>query len=161
MYRTNLEGTTTRTAFYLCILDEKLDRTNYAKEIQLSQVFSAFSALAILISCLGLLGLVSFMVERRTKEIGIRKILGASEYNILRLFLKEFLFLVVISNAIALPIAYWGIHQWLESFAYRTQAEITLFAGTGLLTLSITGITVGFLILKNARRNPVDALRYE
>ena len=63
--------------------------------------------------CLGLLGLVSFIVERRTKEIGIRKVLGASEYDILRLFLKEFLFLVVISNAIALPIAYWGIHQWL------------------------------------------------
>ena len=147
--------------FTYAFLDEKLNRTNYAKEIQLSQVFSAFSALAILISCLGLLGLVSFMVERRTKEIGIRKVLGASEYNILRLFLKEFLFLVIISNVIALPIAYWGIHQWLESFAYRTQAEITIFAGTGLLTLFITGITVGFLIMKNARKNPVDALRYE
>lgn len=147
--------------FTYAFLDEKLDRTNYAKEIQLSQVFSAFSTLAILISCLGLLGLVSFMVERRTKEIGIRKVLGASEYGILRLFLKEFLFLVSIANAIALPIAYWGIHQWLESFAYRTQAEITIFAGTGLLTLFITGIAVGFLILKNARRNPVKALRYE
>ena len=148
-------------SFTYTFLDEKLDQTNYAKEIQLGHVFSAFSALAILISCLGLLGLVSFMVERRTKEIGIRKALGASAYDILRLFLRESLFLVVISNVIALPIAYWGIHQWLESFAYRTQVEFTIFAGTGLLTLFITGITTGFLILNNARKNPVEALTYE
>ncbi len=133
----------------------------YAGEARMSQLFRLFSAIAILIGSLGLFGLVSFMAAQRTKEIGVRKVLGASVADIIGLFSKEFATLILIAFFIAAPIAYFAMNDWLENFAYRINLGLSVFLLTLIVTFVIAGITVGHRAVKAALANPVEALRYE
>ena len=120
-----------------------------------------FAGLAILIACLGLFGLASFTTEQRTKEIGIRKVLGASTGGIITLLSKDFMILVVISNIIAWPIAYYSMNNWLQDFAYRIDIDLLIFLATAILSILIALFTVSFKTTKAAIANPVESLRYE
>lgn len=146
--------------FEYFFLDENFERQYYAEQ-RLSKVFNIFSAGSIVIAVIGLFGLVSFMVVTRTKEIGIRKVLGANVLNILRLLSTEFLWLVLIANLIAIPIVWYLANQWLQGFAYRTTLNLTLFAIPILGALAITLITVAIQTIKAAIADPIDSLRYE
>ena len=108
-----------------------------------------------------MMGLTAFMVEQRAKEIGIRKVMGVSVRGIVMLLSKDFVKLVVIANAIAWPVAYWAMRDWLENFAYRIEQSWVVFALSGGVTLVLALLTVGYQVWKAARANPVDALRYE
>jgi putative ABC transport system permease protein len=141
-------------------LDDDLDNL-YRTEQRMGKIVGYFSFLAIIISCLGLIGLSSFMTERRTKEIGIRKANGAKSIEIFSLLSKEYILWVLISIIIASPIAWYAMHKWLENFAYKTELSWWIFALAGLLALGIALLTVSWQSLKAARRNPVEALRYE
>jgi putative ABC transport system permease protein len=141
-------------------LDENFDKL-YGAEQKLSRLFSAFSFLAILIACLGLFGLASFASEQRTKEIGVRKTLGASVANIVLLFSREFTRWVLVANVLAWPIAYFAMSRWLQSFAYRVDIRLWMFLLAASLALAIALLTVSFQAMKAALANPVDALRYE
>jgi putative ABC transport system permease protein len=117
--------------------------------------------LAIFISCLGLFGLASFMAQRRTKEIGIRKILGASGTRICLLLSREFLKWVILANFIAWPIAYIFMQQWLQNFAFRINIGLWIFVFSAGLSLFITILTISYQSIKSAFSNPVESLRYE
>ena len=133
----------------------------YREEERFNKIFFYSASLAIFLSCLGLFGLTSFMVQRRTKEIGIRKVCGASISNITRLLVKSFTKWVVIANIIAWPIAYFYVSKWLENFAYRTSIGIETFIMSALLVLMIAVLAVSFKVLKASLSNPVEALKYE
>jgi len=133
----------------------------YANEIYTQQIFSAFSMLAIIIASLGLFGLSAFVIEQRTKEIGIRKVLGASVQNVLLLVSKEFLLLVVIAFIISIPVAWWAMQKWLEGYAYRINISWWMFALAGILAIFIALVTVSFQAIKAAIANPVKSLRTE
>jgi putative ABC transport system permease protein len=154
-----VEITPTQTFDYF-FLDEAFDK-QYRDDEKLGIILSNFSVLAILIACLGLFGLASFTVEKRTKEIGIRKSLGASVFSIILLLLKEFTKLILLANVIAWPIAYFTMNRWLQNYAYRIEIGLSAFALAGLIVLLIALLTVGYQAMKAARSNPVDALRYE
>jgi len=141
-------------------LDEALDGL-YRSEQRIGTLFRYFSILAILISCLGLLGLASFMAEQRTKEIGIRKVLGATASNIVALLSKEFTKWVIVANIIAWPIAYFTLSKWLQSYAYKTNVALWSFVLSGALALLIALATVSYQSIKAALANPADSLRYE
>jgi putative ABC transport system permease protein len=134
---------------------------NYRDDKRLGILFTIFSLLTVFVACLGLFGLAAFSAERRTKEIGIRKALGASVTGIIRLLCREIVVLVVIANAVAWPVAYLAIDRWLETFAYRTNITLTIFILSGLLVLFIALATVSYQSIKAALANPVDSLRYE
>lgn len=134
---------------------------NYHDDRKLGTLFGIFSLLTVFLACLGLFGLAAFNAERRTKEIGIRKTLGASVAGILRLLCKEIVVLVAIANAVAWPVAYLVINRWLETFAYRTRITITLFLFSGILVLLIALTTIAYQSAKAALANPVESLRYE
>ena len=121
----------------------------------------SISVLVILIACLGLVGLSIFTAKRRTKEIGIRKVLGASVNSLFALLSKEFLWLVIIAFLISTPLAWWAMNNWLQNFAYRTSISWWVFAVAGLSALSIALITVSVQSLKAAIANPVKSLRTE
>jgi putative ABC transport system permease protein len=146
--------------FEYSFLDEDFDHLYRAEQLR-GKIFGAFALLAILIACLGLFGLAAFTAEQRTKEIGIRKVLGAAEAQIVFLLSKEFILLVLIANLVAWPVAYWAMHNWLQDFAYRTPLGLELFVFGGLLALVISLLTVSFQAIKAALTNPVEALRYE
>jgi putative ABC transport system permease protein len=146
--------------FEYFFLDDNLDRM-YKSEDRLRQVFLTFTFLAIFIACLGLSGLTAFTAEQRTKEIGIRKILGASVPGVVLLLSKEFMKWVLIANAIAWPVTYFAMGRWLENFAYRISLGWAAFIVSAALALGIALITVGFQAAKAALANPADALRYE
>ena len=141
-------------------LDARFDRL-YARERTQQILFSMFAGIAILISCLGLFGLSMFMAEQRTKEIGIRKVLGASEVSLVALFSKDFLKLVVAALLIASPVAWYAMHTWLNDFAYRTDIHWWVFLLAGGLTVGIALLTVSFQSVKAALMNPVKSLRSE
>ena len=141
-------------------VDEEFARM-YENETQVAQLVEKFSALAILITCVGLYGLASFLSEQRTKEIGIRKTLGASDTQILTLLLSVFAKLLVIACIVGLPVAYYFSNQWLQSFVYRTDFSFLVFmSAIGMIGL-ITMVTVGFESLKASMANPVNALKHE
>jgi putative ABC transport system permease protein len=140
--------------------DENFEET-YRAEIQSGKVFTIFAVLAIVIACLGLFGLAAFMAEQKTKEIGIRKVLGATIPNIVSMLSKEFLILVALANLIAWPAAYFIMNNWLEDFAYRTEISIDVFLIAGLVVLVIALITVAYQAIKAATANPVKSIRYE
>ena len=119
------------------------------------------TGLSITISCLGLLGLVVYTTERRTKEIGIRKVLGASLGQLNLLLCKEFLILVVIAFAIATPIAWYGVNYWLEEFAYKTEMSWWIFILSGITMLLITSVIMSIRTIAKANANPVESLRTE
>ncbi len=146
--------------FEFHFLDQQID-AQYGSERRLGKLFAAFALLAILISCLGLLGLVAFTAEQRTKEIGIRKALGASVPRILNLLCREYLLLVILANGIAWPIATIAMRRWLQGFVYRASIGAELFLLSGLSAMAIALLTVGFQAIRAARANPVDSLRYE
>ena len=146
--------------FNFKFLDEAY-QAQYVSERRISQLSRYFAGLAILISCLGLFGLSMFTAEQRTKEIGIRKVLGASVVGITSLLAKDFLKLVVVAIVIASPIAYWGMNQWLADFAYRIDIQWWMFAGAGLSAVAIAFLTVSFQSVKAALANPVKSLRSE
>jgi putative ABC transport system permease protein len=133
----------------------------YSSEQRLGKIFSVFSGLGIFIACLGLLALASFMAERRTKEIGVRKVLGATVSEIAVLLSREFVKWVGIAALIAWPLAYYAMHRWLQGFAYRTGIGIGLFILSSLLALLIAIATVSFQAIRAARQNPVNSLRNE
>jgi ABC-type antimicrobial peptide transport system permease subunit len=133
----------------------------FATEERIGKLAGFFAILAILISCLGLFGLASFVAEQRTKEIGIRKVLGATILGVWQLLSKEFLLLVSISLLIALPIAYYFMNKWLQNYEYRTEISWWIFGVVVLATLLITILTVSFQAIKAAIANPVKSLRTE
>ena len=133
----------------------------YADVQRTGRIFSTFAFLAVIIACLGLLALSSFMTAQRTKEIGIRKVLGASVPNVTFILSKKFLMLVVLSNIIAWPVSYYFMNKWLEDFAYRIELSWWMFVLSGGLALVIALVTVSFQAIKAATANPVESLRYE
>ncbi len=141
-------------------LDEFFDR-QYKKDIQTAEILSLFTFLSIFISCLGLIGLSSLMTIQRTKEIGVRKVLGASIKSLLVLLSKEFLKWVIFANVIAVPVAYYFINKWLQNFAYRIEISWWVFALAGGIAFLIAFVTISFQAIKAATANPVKSLRYE
>jgi putative ABC transport system permease protein len=133
----------------------------FASETRIGNLAAVFAGLAIFISCLGLFGLASFVAEQRTKEIGVRKVLGAGVFSLWALLSKDFLRLVVLSMFIAMPLVFIGMHRWLEQYAYRTTLSWWIFAAAGAGILLITLLTVTFQSLKAALMNPVHSLRTE
>jgi len=133
----------------------------YITEQTMEKLFNVFSILSIVISCLGLFGLATFAAQQRIKEIGIRKVLGASEAGIATLLSKDFIQLVLISFVIAFPVAWWAMNKWLQSFAYRINISWWVFAVAGLAALLIALLTVSFQAIKAAIANPVKSLRTE
>jgi len=141
-------------------MDESYNQL-YESEQRLGRAFNVFTILALLIACIGLFGLVSHSVVRRTKEIGIRKVLGASIDNIVLLISKDFLRLILIAFVIAIPITFYAMSQWLENFAYRIQISWWVFALTGIVVIGIAFLTVSFQSIKAALANPIDSLHNE
>lgn len=133
----------------------------YRAEERLSMIFVYFTVLALVIACLGLFGLAAFVSQRRAKEIGIRKVLGANVAQIVLLLLKEFVILVGVANIIAWPLAYVLMRGWLQNFAYRISISPVIFIIAGLLALTLAVLTVGFQSLKSATTDPVKSIRYE
>ena len=160
MLKSTWEKVAPDSPFELSFLDESLNQ-QYANEVYWFRVLSHSALVAVLLSCLGLFGLASLAVARRTKEIGIRKVLGASVHHVMWLFSRDFIKLLLVANIIAYPVAYWMMNQWLTNFAYRIELGIGVFGVAGILTLLVALLTVNFQTLKAARRNPVDALRDE
>lgn len=146
--------------FEYTFLDAEVQK-QYETEVILSQIINSFTLIAILISCLGLFGLAAFSAEQRNKEIGIRKVLGASVTGIVGLLSKDFLKLVIISFIIAIPIAWYGMSKWLQAFAYRIPLSWWMFALAGVLAVLIALITVSSQAIKAALMNPVKSLKTE
>ncbi|WP_288426718.1 ABC transporter permease [uncultured Spirosoma sp.] len=146
--------------FEFSFLDEQYDR-QYRADDRFGQLFGFFTLLAVLVSCLGLLGLVTFTAQQRKKEIGVRKVLGASVTSIVALLSRDFLKLVFIAIVVASPIAWYAMHQWLQDFAYRIDISWWIFALAGLLAVGIALLTVSFQSIKAALVNPVKSLRSE
>ena len=141
-------------------LDEKINNF-YRQENQLSQLYKIFAAIAIFISCLGLYGLVSFMAVQRTKEVGIRKVLGATVGKIIYLFSKEFTLLIGIAFLIAGPVAYYVMNGWLQNFTFRIRLGVSIFLVAIVLSIVIAWVTVGYRAVRAALANPVKSLRTE
>jgi putative ABC transport system permease protein len=141
-------------------LDERLTRL-YSSDEKLGQVFSKFSFIALFITCIGLFGISILAIEHRTKEIGIRKVLGATVSNIVTMLSKDFLKLVLIAAVIAFPVAGWAMNKWLQDFAFRINLSLWLFLLPGLVVLVIALLTISFQSIKAALSNPVNSLRSE
>ena len=141
-------------------IDEEFE-SNYSFEQRLGALFTYFSLLAVFISCLGVFGLMAFTAERNTKEIGIRKVLGASVAGIVFLLTKQFVKWILIANMVAWPVAYFAINKWLQNFAYRTSIDIWIFMLAAALAITIALITVSYQSIKAGKADPVEALRYE
>ena len=146
--------------FEYSFLDSEVQK-QYETEATLSQIINSFTLVAIVISCLGLFGLAAFSAEQRSKEIGIRKVLGASISGIVALLSKDFLKLVLVALVIATPIAWWGMSKWLQAFVYRINISWWMFALAGLLAIIIALFTVSFQAIKAALMNPVKSLKSE
>ncbi|HEY0741308.1 MAG TPA: ABC transporter permease [Chryseosolibacter sp.] len=146
--------------FQYSFLDEEFDK-QYKSEERFMTVFSVFASLAIVIACLGLYGLANFMTEQRTKEIGVRKVLGASVSNILTLVTKDFLKLVCIAFVISIPIAWFAMNRWLDAFPYREEVSPMVFVLTGVVVFAITIFVVSYQAVSAATTNPVKSLRTE
>ena len=141
-------------------VDQQYD-AKFRGELRIGQLAGFVTILAIFISCLGLFGLASYMAEQRTKEIGVRKVLGATIFNLWKLLSKDFVFLISLSCLTAIPISWWLLHQWLQQFSYRTEISWWIFAAAALGGLIITIFTVSFQAIKAATANPVKSLRAE
>jgi ABC-type antimicrobial peptide transport system permease subunit len=133
----------------------------FGDEERIGKLAGFFAILAIAISCLGLFGLASFVAEQRTKEIGVRKVLGASVFNLWNLLSKDFVILVIISFVISVPLAYYFMHNWLQNYHYRTEMSWWIFIAAGIGAIAITLLTVSFQAIKAAIANPVKSLRTE
>ena len=141
-------------------VDQEFGKKFLTEEL-ISKITNIFAGLAIFICCIGLAGLASFTIEKRIREIGIRKVLGASVQQLLMLISKEFLKLVLIAFVIAVPLTWWLMNNWLEKYAYRINISIWLFGAVGLLILLLTLVVVSLNTMKAAIANPVKSLRTE
>ena len=141
-------------------MDQQLDEL-YKSELETRNLLSLFSGLAIFIACLGLVGLSSFIIEKRAKEIGIRKVLGASVSNIVTLLSSDFIKLVVIGFVVASPIAWFTMDKWLQNFAFKIDITISIFIYTALVALVVTIVTVSWQSIKAALTDPVKSLKSE
>ena len=139
-------------------LDDDFSRL-FEQEQKLGKAVSLFATLAIFIACLGLFSLAAFTAERRSKEIGIRKVLGASAEHILALITGRFLLLATVGAAVALPLGYYLIHNWLDNYAYRIEVGIGLFAGAAAIVVAVIVVSVGGLAIRASLLNPVETLR--
>jgi ABC-type antimicrobial peptide transport system permease subunit len=148
------------TPFSYGFVDQDLDHL-YSSETRMGSIFNIFSILSIAISCLGLFGLATFSTQRRAKEIGVRKVLGASQAGIVLLLTKEFLQLVALSLLIAFPIAWYAMHRWLREFVYRIDIDAWIFVAAGAAALAVAFLTVGYQTIRTAMANPVNALKSE
>jgi putative ABC transport system permease protein len=148
------------TPFDHTFLDERVQR-QYQGDITMSHIINAFTGMAIVISCLGLFGLAAFSAEKRSKEIGIRKVLGASNTGIFRLLSADFIKLVAIAFVIATPLSWWAMHRWLQEFVYRVDIQWWMFALAGVAAIFIALFTISFQAIKAAVANPVKGLRSE
>jgi ABC-type antimicrobial peptide transport system permease subunit len=146
--------------FEYVFLDDAFNRL-YRSDLRTSQLMLVFSILAIVIAALGLFGLSTFAIERRAKEIGIRKVLGASAASILQLLTREFLVLVVVAFAVAVPVAWWVMNRWLDNFAYRIHITVWIFVFGAAVTLLIALAAIGIQAIKAATENPVEAIKSE
>jgi ABC-type antimicrobial peptide transport system permease subunit len=151
---------TSTTPFNYKFADEEYG-LKFASEERIGKLASAFATLAILINCLGLYGLASFIAEQRTKEVGIRKILGASLFNLWGMLSKEFVVLITISLIIATPVSYYSLLSWLQNYEYRTEIPWWIFLVAGAGALGIALLTVSYQAIKAAMMNPVNSLRSE
>jgi putative ABC transport system permease protein len=142
------------------LMDEDIDRL-YRAEERLGQVFGVFALIALIIAGIGLFGLISYTTARRTKEIGIRKVLGASTANILRLLSKDFAVLIGLAILIAWPIAYLTMQRWLQTFVYRIDLPWLAFITSSTIAITIAMMAISYHTLRAARANPVKSLRYE
>ncbi|MGB4845958.1 MAG: ABC transporter permease [Ferruginibacter sp.] len=133
----------------------------YRSEQRAGTIAIVFAVLAVLIACLGLFGLVTYMAEQRTKEIGIRKVLGASVSNVVTMLSKDFLILVAVASVLAFPVAWWAMHKWLQDFEYRINISVWVFVIAGVAALLIALLTVSYQAIKAALSNPVKSLRTE
>jgi putative ABC transport system permease protein len=158
--RQTWESVVPGTPFKHSFLDS-LYEAQYQNEARTGRVFTIFTLLAIFVACIGLLGLASFAVEQRTKEIGIRKVLGASVRSLVLMLSSEFARWVALANLIAWPLAYYLMTQWLRSFAYRTGIGVLPFLFSAFVVLAVAALTVGYHALRSAVAKPVDSLRYE
>ncbi|HUU05958.1 MAG TPA: ABC transporter permease [Patescibacteria group bacterium] len=146
--------------FEYTFLDDDI-RDFYKEEQRILGIVTTFAGLAVILACLGLLGLSSFTAQQRTKEIGVRKVLGAPLVSIMKLLSREFTFCVLAANLLAWPLAYIALNRWLQNFAYRISSDIWTFALASLLTFAFAMLTVSYQTIRAARANPVDSLRYE
>ncbi|MCE7065629.1 ABC transporter permease [Dyadobacter sp. CY326] len=146
--------------FEYYFLDDAFNET-FKTEIRMSKMFSVFTALAIFIACMGLFGLVTFTAETRTKEIGIRKVLGASVAAIVTLLSKDFVKLVLVAIVLAMPVAYYFMEKWLQDFTYKIQMPVWIFVVSGTLAIVIALVTISFQSIKAALMNPVESLKNE
>jgi ABC-type antimicrobial peptide transport system permease subunit len=149
-----------RYPFQYHFLDDEL-KTSYENDRRTLNIFQYFTVIAIFISCLGLFGLAAFTAQMRTREIGIRKVIGASVSNIIFLLTKEFLILVAIANILAWPIAFFALNKWLQGFAYRTTLVVGTFLFSAIMAILIAICTVLYQSIKAATTNPVDTIKYE
>lgn len=141
-------------------LDDAYDHT-YRAEIRMSQIFISLALIAIFIACLGLIGLSSFTAEQKTKEIGIRKVLGASTSGVIVMLSRDFMKWVILANLLAWPIGYYAMRAWLQNFAYRTSLTLPMFLGAGLAALFIAASVISLQTYRAASANPADSIRYE
>jgi len=146
--------------FSYTFMDNDFDKLYHAEQ-QTGQVFITFAVFAILIACLGLFGLVTYAAEQRTKEIGVRKVLGASVSGIVALLSRDFTMLVGIAALVAFPVAWWVMYKWLETFAYRTEISWWIFLVAGAAALFIALLTVSIQTIRAALANPIESLRSE
>jgi len=148
------------TLFSYDFLDDRISAL-YQKENNMSAILKLFTGLAIIISCLGLLGLIAHASELRTKEIGIRKVIGANLADLVRLLSRDLMLLVLLGNLLAWPLAWWAVNKWLQEFTYRIDIHLPVFFNSLLITLAIAWLTIAYHCVRTARANPVKSLRTE
>ena len=154
VWRRNVPG----APFDYAFLDEDVQKL-YEADITLAKIINAFTAMAVLVSCLGLFGLAAFSTEQRSKEIGVRKVLGASVTGVVRLLSADFMKLVGIALLISVPVSWWAMNKWLAGFAYRVPMSWWMFGLSGLLAVLVAFLTVSFHTIRAASANPVRSLR--
>jgi putative ABC transport system permease protein len=141
-------------------MDQNFDNL-YTKEDNFGKTIQYFSLMAVFIACLGLLGLSSYATESRKKEIGVRKVNGATTFELVTLLIKDFSLLILIAFIIAIPVSYYFSARWLDNFAYKTEIGIMIFVIAGIISLVLAVLTVSYHTFRAARANPVQSLRYE
>lgn len=159
-FKSKWDSYNTGAPFNYSFLDEHF-ATLYGAELRVGKIFTSFSAIAIIIACLGLFGLAAFMIRQRVKEIGVRKVLGASTGNITLMLSKEFLQLIVVAALISYPLTWFAMNKWLQDFAYRTTIHWWVFLLAGIIALLVAAITISLQSIKAALANPVRSLRSE